>query len=157
MFWPFSAWINWSSDLKKFANSRPSALNFKKISRSLEQFFLTVGQNNFGNKVPFMSSLKIKKNKPEVCNFCTCNLKSTFRPQVVGHNSHWKTGLSPVWISLKNWRKKQHSFKNMGTNIFFLDLSKPETSQFFNTKYFRQPVDVNLIYCFIYIHQSPIL
>ena len=26
----------------------------KVSSRSLEQFFLTVGQNNFGNKVPFI-------------------------------------------------------------------------------------------------------
>ena len=34
------------------ANSRPSASNFKSFSRSLEQFFLTVGQNNFGNKIP---------------------------------------------------------------------------------------------------------
>ena len=29
-----------------------SASNFKSCSRSLEQFFLTVGQNNFGNKIP---------------------------------------------------------------------------------------------------------
>ena len=41
--------INCSSDLKMFANS---ASNFKSFSRSLEQFFLTVGQNNFGNKIP---------------------------------------------------------------------------------------------------------
>jgi hypothetical protein len=34
-----------------FANSWPSALNFKSFSQSLEQFFLTVGQNNFGNKI----------------------------------------------------------------------------------------------------------
>ena len=27
-------------------------MNFKSFSRSLEQFFLTVGQNNFGNKIP---------------------------------------------------------------------------------------------------------
>ena len=27
-------------------------LAFKSFSRSLEQFFLTVGQNNFGNKIP---------------------------------------------------------------------------------------------------------
>ena len=26
-----------------------------KVSRSLEQFFLTVGQNNFGNKIPFLN------------------------------------------------------------------------------------------------------
>ena len=53
LFWPFTVWINCSSDLKKFANSRPSASNFKSFSRSLEQFFLTVGQNNFGNKIPW--------------------------------------------------------------------------------------------------------
>ena len=38
-FWPFTVWINCSSDLKSF-------------SRSLEQFFLTVGQNNFDKKIP---------------------------------------------------------------------------------------------------------
>ena len=37
---------------KSFANSRPLASNFKTFSRSLEQFFLTVGQNNFSNKIP---------------------------------------------------------------------------------------------------------
>ena len=54
LFWPFTVWINCSSDLKKFANSWPSASNFKSFSRSLEQFFHTVGQNNFGNKIPFI-------------------------------------------------------------------------------------------------------
>ena len=38
----FTVWINCSSDLKQF-------------SWLLEQFFLTVGQNNFGNKIqPFL-------------------------------------------------------------------------------------------------------
>ena len=54
LVWPFTAGINCSSDLKKFANSRPSGSNFKSFSRSLEHFFLTVGQNNFGNKIPFL-------------------------------------------------------------------------------------------------------
>ncbi len=45
------------SDLKNFANSRPSASNFKSFSQSLEQFFLTVGPNNFGNKIPFQTLL----------------------------------------------------------------------------------------------------
>ena len=36
--------------IKKFL---PSSSNFKFLSRSLEYFFLTVGQNNFGNKIPF--------------------------------------------------------------------------------------------------------
>ena len=39
----WTVWINWSSDLKN-------------ISWSLEQFFLAVGQNNFGNKIPFFTS-----------------------------------------------------------------------------------------------------
>ena len=29
-------------------------MNFKSFSRSPEQFFLTVGQNNFGNKLPMI-------------------------------------------------------------------------------------------------------
>ena len=49
-------WINCSSDLKIFANSQPSASNFKSFSRSLEHFFLTVGQNNFSNKIQFQTS-----------------------------------------------------------------------------------------------------
>jgi hypothetical protein len=44
--------------LKHFENSRPSALNFKSFSQPLVQFFLTVGQNNFGNKIPLLFSTK---------------------------------------------------------------------------------------------------
>ena len=54
LFWPFTVWINCSSDLKHFTNSQPSVLNFKSFSRSLEQNFLTVGQNNFGNNITFL-------------------------------------------------------------------------------------------------------
>ena len=50
--------INCSSDLKNFANSSPSASNFKSFSQSLEHFFLTVGQNNFVNKIPFLSRVQ---------------------------------------------------------------------------------------------------
>ena len=39
-----------------FENSWPSASNFKSFSRSIEQFFLTVRQNNFGNKIPNFST-----------------------------------------------------------------------------------------------------
>ena len=42
--------FQWS---QKICNSRPSASNFKSFFRSLEQLFLTVGQSNFGNKIPF--------------------------------------------------------------------------------------------------------
>ena len=39
--------------------------DFVKFLRSLEQFFLTVGQNNIDNKIPFSSTKKpvIKKRK----------------------------------------------------------------------------------------------
>ena len=47
LFWPFTVWINCSSDLKFFANSRP-----RSFFRSQNNFFLTIGQNNFCNKIP---------------------------------------------------------------------------------------------------------
>ena len=58
LFWSFIVWINCSRDLKNFANSRPSVSYFKHFSRSQQQFFLTVGQNNFGNKITFLLSRK---------------------------------------------------------------------------------------------------
>ena len=33
-----------------------------------------------------------------VWSFWTWSRRSVFLPHVVGHNSHWNTGLSPVWI-----------------------------------------------------------
>ena len=54
LFWPFNVWIDCSSDLNNSANSRPSASNFKSFSQSLEQYFLTVGQKIFGNKIPVL-------------------------------------------------------------------------------------------------------
>ena len=69
LFWPFTVWINCSSDLKNFANSRHSASNFKSFSRSQEHFFLTVGQNNFGNKIPFLTKLQ-KSGYGNICILC---------------------------------------------------------------------------------------
>ena len=68
LFWPFTTWINCSSDLKNFA--LPSASNFKSFSRSEEQFFLTVGQNNFGNKIPFLYFQIVPKQGPIKPNYC---------------------------------------------------------------------------------------
>ncbi len=59
MFWTFTVWINCSSNLKNFANSQPSASNFKFFSQLLEQFFFTVDQNNVGNKIPFLRNHSI--------------------------------------------------------------------------------------------------
>ena len=63
LFWPFTVWID-SSDRKHFVNSRPSAskVKFQKFFTSLEQFFLTVGQNTFGNKIPFSAFSRLLRN-----------------------------------------------------------------------------------------------
>ena len=55
LFRPFTFWINCSSDCNISIDSWPSASNFISFSWSPEQYFLTVGQNNFGNKIPFLS------------------------------------------------------------------------------------------------------
>ena len=57
LFWPFDAWTYCSSDLKNFANSWPSASNFKSFSRFLEHFFSHSRSNNFCKKIPI--SIKI--------------------------------------------------------------------------------------------------
>ena len=59
LFWPFTVRTNCSSDLKIFANFQPSTSNFKSFSWSAEQFFLTVCQNNFGNKIPNILQLSL--------------------------------------------------------------------------------------------------
>ena len=75
----FTVRINWSSDLKNFANSRPSVSNFKFFSRSLEQFFLTVGQNNFGNKIPLISKLICNKSKCQKYEWMINNTNVPFK------------------------------------------------------------------------------
>ena len=48
LFWPFSVWINYSSDLEILANSWPSASNFKRFSRSLKSLQNKKDQKNLG-------------------------------------------------------------------------------------------------------------
>ena len=78
LFWPFTVWINCSSNLKNFANSWPSVSNFKSFSQSLEQFFLTVGQN----KIPLYKLLVCRlenEKKKHAHNFPFLNKKFLFR------------------------------------------------------------------------------
>ena len=112
LFWPFTVWINCSSDLKNFANSRPSASNFKSFSWSLEQFFLTVGQNNFGNKIPFLFSfLKAKvlfcKEKPDRCMKFTglFLVKLTFRLRDL-------QSFSKQWLLFSSHLSQEHQLHN---------------------------------------------
>ena len=50
LFWPFTVWINCSSGLNFF-----QAQIWNVFLDPENNFFLTVGQNNFGNKIPFCS------------------------------------------------------------------------------------------------------
>ena len=90
LFWPFTVWINCSSDLKKFANSRPSASNFKSFSRWLEQFFLTVGQYNFGNKIPNLIKVAGLENPQKSCpTWCCERLQNCFSGSVGTITKSW--------------------------------------------------------------------
>ena len=58
--------VNLTTQIVKYQMSKMFAkktnkfleLNFNRFYRSLEQFFVTLGQNNFGNKLPFLINLK---------------------------------------------------------------------------------------------------
>ena len=78
----------YSSDLKMFANSRPSDSNFRSFSRSLEQFFLTVGRNNFGNKIPLLPTL--------VC-LPRLNANRTPLPHTYKNISHFHSRIHRKW------------------------------------------------------------
>ena len=96
LFWPFTVRTNCSSDLKIFANSRPSASNFKSFSWSLEHFFLTVGQNNFGNKISFLH-----------WRMCTAT-KSSFSPDVRKKIEAWRHWCkTKTAILFKNFYEKE--------------------------------------------------
>ena len=45
---------NSSSGREKLMKFKAEGQEFANFLRSLEQFFPTVGQNNFGNKIPFL-------------------------------------------------------------------------------------------------------
>ena len=55
LFWPFIVQMNCSSDVKIFAQILDLQPRISKsFSQSLEHFFLTVSQDNFGNKIPIL-------------------------------------------------------------------------------------------------------
>ena len=68
LFWPFNVWLNCTSDLKDFENSRPSVSNFKSFSRSLEQYHShSIVQNNFGHKIPILVVCVFKNILASLC------------------------------------------------------------------------------------------
>ena len=86
-FWPLTAvWLNCSIDLKIFANSWPSsASNFKSyFDHYVEQSLFTIGQNNFGNKIPLFPSTDFHTNDTSFSqtsnNILNSHIHSLFKP-----------------------------------------------------------------------------
>ena len=109
LFWPITVGTNRSSDLKIFANSRPSASNFKSFSRTLEHFFLKVGQNSFGNKIPFflpeMGFVGVKHNfcqyLPQTTIVCSSDIRrSNLEWPIRRLKSRWFLYPCHVWSSV---------------------------------------------------------
>ena len=101
LFWPFTVWINCSSDFKSFENSRPSSSNFRSFSQCLEQFFLKVGQNNIGKKILFMPLSQLFS----VCFHAVNYIQFTFRSHYLNdltwrqipNSSNWNLCDDYVW------------------------------------------------------------
>ena len=123
LFWPFTIWINSSSDLKNVANSWPSTSNFKSFSRSLEQFFLTVGQNNFGNKIPLLTSVGFKPRTLTLSDFrCSKNMRALF--------NKW---LPSIFFANFTAAKDEKYFKSQAWNLV-VRVSPTQTTTFWQEK-----------------------
>ena len=113
------------------ANFRPSASNFKSFSRSLEQFFLTVGQNNFGNKILFF---QLSRNLTCYCLVIVCQFTwiyptcSTYELTEQSVFIFWFNRQNNTSISIKitcmnyrtSWRFKFTNYVDLELAIFFL-------------------------------------
>ena len=114
LFWPFTVWINCSSDLKIFENSQPSASNFKSFFRSLQQFFLTVGQNNFGDKIPKIICCWNKKLWKE----CKAKVQITIIWIVYSH------GILEMKKHRKNAQNKRRRYVCFGQSVCHIGYKK---------------------------------
>ena len=94
MFWPFNVLV------KNFANSRPSSSNFKSFSRSLKHFFLSVGQKNFGNKIPFQSMEYIVFARPYLANIQKALGRSYY---YTACDAFWWNNTAFLWSTSHGW------------------------------------------------------
>ena len=51
---------------------KPTGTREKFFSQSVEQFFLTVGQNNFGNKIPCFNAGENQNSASEIIPLTPC-------------------------------------------------------------------------------------
>ena len=71
---------NCCNDREKLLKFEAEGREFAKNLGSLEQFFLTVGQNNFGNKMPF--STQNDQTKPNQTLFTNLLAKQFFQQNI---------------------------------------------------------------------------
>ena len=112
LFWSFTVWINCSIDPKIFANSQPSASNFKSVSQSLEYFFLTVGQNNFGNRIPLL----------EITVFTENSISLTQKDELICRELSLESGINVgLWLLiLRLFSRATSLFKGATINNFLI-------------------------------------
>ena len=99
LFWPTTVRKNCSSDQILFANSRPSALNFKSFSGSLEQFIWTVN-----DQLQFLKHI----------DFLTCSWRFLRSDRL----EQFKFKLEKKLGFMINWNQKL-KLKTKNQNIFF--------------------------------------
>ena len=75
LFWPFTFWITCSRDVNIFANSWPSASNFKSFSQSVEelgQWLHLLDKPIFIDKLPIFFRNYHRTRSCQSASSCTC-------------------------------------------------------------------------------------
>ena len=146
LFWTFTVWINCSSCLKNFANSRLSAIT--------THFFLTAGQNNFANKIPVLLAKNFLNGKaigflprdyqyhtPYLYSICTWyelwhmwNEFSSSPILTYRHVMHLNFFFKAYWIHNLNkkcqYLREKNGFDHFHQKIFFFEWKKILTAIF---------------------------
>ena len=120
LFWPFTVWIN----LKNFAISGPSALNFL-ITRN---FFLTEGQNNFGNKYQIQYN---EKRVQKIISYMLFNFSGWNLSDGNELFDEFQKNSKVIWILWKNFHLKDVKYYTISSATS----SKMLQRQNFNVSY----------------------
>ena len=106
MFWPFTVWLNCSSDLKTFANSQPSASNFKSFSLITRTFFSHSRSKQFW-KQNIIFACKIKVPRVFAILLKTVLIKS--RCVLIMYWWEWSTGTLCLGLGKKGYGTKPNT------------------------------------------------
>ena len=103
-------------NLKNITNSRLTFLDLitlEKFKTSLEQIFLTVGQNNYGNKIPIFSKNKIKWKVKKIVGYgyqgvsSLIGFKILFFPNQFTWKKHVHDGFKILLLNYHKLNKKK--------------------------------------------------